>query len=150
MIGRLTAGAAMTDNLREALGIFAYYAEQGVTLSAKAHLEILCAGHAASARGWRFIATGLGDEGEILVELEKAASDLMRHEKRRRGPDLAIVRTAAEDEADEIVIRRYYEREDASLNLRHFVEAAFDAGELNRKHTIDVHVTRLQRRIDRD
>lgn len=141
----------MTDDLRMAIGIFDEYAgreESSFTISNKSRLEILCQGYAAAARGWRFIATGQGIEAEIITALEDASLQLIGAERQRRGPPTHLM--VVPEPGDDTVIRRYYEREPESLTLRQFVEAAFDAGELDKDKTIDVHVNRLRRRIIRE
>ena len=138
----------MTEELRVAIGIFELYATADVTVSEKTHLKILCSGHAAVARGWRFIATGEGVENEIIADLEKATCDLMAGEQQPKGSHLGPV----PHPGDEMVIRRYYEREPQSLTLWQFVKAAYKTGELDpqQRSTIEVHFNRLSRRIARE
>ena len=137
----------MSQTLRDALALFEHFAESDVTLPSKAHTEILCRGYAAASRGWRLVATGDGDETEIVATLKEATIQLHGNERRRRGPRLTLL----QGPEDGMVLRRFFERDPLSLTLRHFVEVAFDAGEIDPKkdHTIDVHVNRLQRFIDR-
>jgi len=137
----------MTQALRDALRIFEHFAGLDVTLSSKTRMQILCRGYQASALGWRLIATGEGDEAVILASLTTATMQLHDNERRRRGPKLTLVQSPI----DEKIIRRFFERDAFDLTLRHFVEAAFDAGELDKekRFTIDVHVNRMQRHLDK-
>jgi hypothetical protein len=134
----------MEDDLRNALRLFEHYAEQETSLPQKTHLKILCRGYAAASRGWRLLAIGEGDEQEIFQALKETTIPLMGNEKRRRGPDKKPLAAT-----DEQVLQYYYERDPLELPLRHFVEAAFDEGILDRKLTVDVHVNRLQRYLNR-
>jgi hypothetical protein len=135
----------MTDDLRGALGIFQDLAEQPSSLPEKEHLKILCRGHAAEARGWRLIAVGEGDEQEILEALKEVSIQLHGNVKQRRGPKKKFP-----SRADEIVLRRYFDRDPLDLTLRHFVEGAIDEAIFDRKVRVDVHVNRLQRYLDRN
>jgi hypothetical protein len=132
--------------LSTVIRLFEDSAERETSLPLKTHLKILCKGYAAAARGWRLLAIGEGDEAEIREALRQATIPLMGNQKRRQGPGnkpLAAV--------DEKVLRRYYERDQLDLTLRHFVEAAFDEGLYRgwKAGSVDVHVNRLQRYEDR-
>ena len=134
----------MTHELRNALSIFDFLANRKSSLPPKRRLEILCRGHAAAARGWRFIAEGEGDEQEVLHALKEVSIQLHGNLTRSRGP--ARKTPSAQDE---VVLQRYYDRDPLDLSLRHFVEIAFDEGLLDRNIRVDVHVLRLQRYLDR-
>jgi hypothetical protein len=132
------------SSLRDHLVIFEHFAEQQSNLAQKELLEVLCGGYAAAAKGWKLIAEGEGDETKICEQLAKAGARLAANVKKQKGGQKKLPANP-----DLIVLDRYFNRHPLDIPLRHFVEEAFDEGVLDRKITVDAHVNRMQRFLDR-
>jgi hypothetical protein len=124
--------------------IFETLKDQPSSLPQKKLLETLYRGVTAEAAGWRHLFEGHGDEASIVASLGEVIDVLYQHSKNPRGP-----KKQCPTPADEQVIDRYLQREKFDLNMRHFVEQAIADGTLDRKVFTDVHVTRLERWIER-
>jgi hypothetical protein len=132
------------SSLRDHLVIFEHFAERESNLAQKELLQVLCSGYAAAAKGWKFLAEGEGDETKILEQLVEAGSRLAGNVKKQKGGQKKLPANP-----DMVVLDRYFNRDPLDIPLRYFVEAAFDEGILDRKINVDVHVTRMQRFLDR-
>lgn len=129
------------QELRDALSILRWHAEQKLSLDKKETNDLLMRVMAAEIAGWRHLAIGDGNTEELFATLARLTIHLGRH--RKKDGKGAPAKTFAL--AGDLWVIEQYEARAGAAKITELVREAVTAGKLRPDQKDDVHAKRIER-----